>query len=131
MKAIISINNVSKVYDSGHRALNHVSLDVFPAEIIALLGSNGAGKTTLISIICGIVNLSEGNVFVNGYDIVKNFRETRSLIGLVPQELTLGAFDTVWHTVNFSRGLFGKKKKRAYLKRFLQDLSLWDKKYRN
>lgn len=128
MQAIISIKKLSKTYSSGYQALKNVSLDVAPAEIIALLGSNGAGKTTLISIICGIVNPTEGKVLVDGYDIVKDFRQSRRLIGLVPQELTLGAFDTVWHTVNFSRGLFGKKKNNKYLKQLLQDLSLWDKK---
>jgi ABC-2 type transport system ATP-binding protein len=105
-----------------------VDLDIHEGEILALLGPNGAGKTTLISIICGIVSSSSGSVTVAGHDIVDSYRVTRNLIGLVPQELTLGAFDTVWNTVNFSRGLFGKKPNPAYLTQLLKDLSLWDKK---
>ncbi len=128
MSTIISISNISKVYSDGHRALHSVSLDIQSGEILALLGPNGAGKTTLISIVCGIVNPSEGSVSVDGYDIVNDYRVTRNLIGLVPQELTLGVFDTVWNTVCFSRGLFGKKSDYVYLERLLKDLSLWDKK---
>lgn len=128
MQPIISISNLSKTYASGFKALNNVSLDIAQGEILALLGPNGAGKTTLISIICGIVNASSGTVMVDGYDNVKDYRATRSLIGLVPQELTLGTFDTVWNTLNFSRGLFGKKPNPAYLEQLLKDLSLWDKK---
>ena len=125
---IVSISNLSKTYASGHQALKKVSLDIEPGEILALLGPNGAGKTTLISIICGIVNASAGSVTVDGHDIVEDFRATRSMIGLVPQELTLGAFDTVWNTLCFSRGLFGKKPAPAYLEQLLKDLSLWEKK---
>jgi len=128
MQPIVSVSKVSKTYRNGHRALAEVSLDIAPGEILALLGPNGAGKTTLISIICGIVNASGGSVTVGGHDIVSNYRETRRMIGLVPQELTLGAFETVWNTLCFSRGLFGKKPAPAYLERLLKDLSLWEKK---
>ena len=128
MQSIVNIKGLSKVYDGGHQALSTVDLDINEGEILALLGPNGAGKTTLISIICGIVSSSAGSVTVAGHDIVDNYRVTRELIGLVPQELTLGAFDTVWNTVNFSRGLFGKKPNPAYLEQLLKDLSLWDKK---
>lgn len=128
MPPIVSISNLSKTYASGFQALKNVSLDIQRGEILALLGPNGAGKTTLISIICGIVNASEGSVTVDGHDIVDGYRITRSLIGLVPQELTLGAFDTVWHTLTFSRGLFGKPPNAQYLEQVLKDLSLWDKK---
>ena len=128
MQPIVSIANLSKTYASGHQALKNVSLDIEPGEILALLGPNGAGKTTLISIICGIVNASSGSVTVDGHDIVRDFRVTRSRIGLVPQELTLGAFDKVWNTLSFSRGLFGKKPGPAYLEQLLKDLSLWEKK---
>ncbi len=125
---IVSIKNLSKVYQGGHWALNEINLNIAEGEILALLGPNGAGKTTLISTICGIVSPSSGTVTVNGHDIIKNYRDSRELIGLVPQELTLGAFETVWNTINFSRGLFGKKKDDAYLEQLLKDLSLWDKK---
>lgn len=128
MPPIVSISNLSKTYASGHHALKNVSLDIAPGEILALLGPNGAGKTTLISIICGIVTPSAGSVTVGGYDIVSGYRHTRSMIGLVPQELTLGAFETVWNTLCFSRGLFGKKPDPVYLEKLLRDLSLWDKK---
>ena len=128
MPAIVEISNLSKVYQSGHKALNTIDLQIEEGEILALLGPNGAGKTTLISIICGIVAASSGQVKVSGHDIVEDYRLTRDLIGLVPQELTLGAFDTVWNTVNFSRGLFGKSPDPAYLEQLLKDLSLWDKK---
>ena len=128
MQSIVSIVNLSKTYAGGYQALKDVSLDIAAGEILALLGPNGAGKTTLISIICGIVNASSGSVTVDGHDIVADYRKTRSLIGLVPQELTLGAFDTVWHTLCFSRGLFGKKANPAYLEQLLKDLSLWEKK---
>ncbi len=128
MQTIINISNLSKTYESGHHALKAIDLDIYDGEILALLGPNGAGKTTLISIICGIVNASQGSVSVAGHDILQDYRVTRDLIGLVPQELTLGAFDTVWNTVNFSRGLFGKKPNPAYLEQLLKDLSLYDKK---
>ena len=128
MQPIVSIKNLSKTYSSGFQALKNVSLDINDGEILALLGPNGAGKTTLISTICGIVTASEGTVSVNGYDNISDFRQTRELIGLVPQELTLGAFETVWNTIRFSRGLFGKKKNNAYLEQLLKDLSLFDKK---
>ena len=128
MKNIVRIEALSKVYDSGHQALSRVDLDIHEGEILALLGPNGAGKTTLISIICGIVSASTGTVSVAGYDNVRDYRQTRNLIGLVPQELTLGAFDSVWNTVNFSRGLFGKPPDTAYLEQLLKDLSLWDKR---
>jgi ABC-2 type transport system ATP-binding protein len=128
MKTIIEISQLCKVYDSGHQALKNIDLDIVQGEILALLGPNGAGKTTLISTICGLVSPSSGSVTVDGYDIISGYRETRSLIGLVPQELTLGAFDTVWNTVQFSRGLFGKKPNPAYIEQLLKDLSLFDKK---
>lgn len=128
MKTIISISNLTKTYAGGYQALKDVSLDIHAGEILALLGPNGAGKTTLISIICGIVNASTGSVNVNGRDIVSDYRYTRSMIGLVPQELTLGAFDTVWNTLCFSRGLFGKKPDPDFIEQLLKDLSLWEKK---
>jgi ABC-2 type transport system ATP-binding protein len=128
MQAILSVSNLSKTYASGFKALKSVNLDIRPGEIFALLGPNGAGKTTLISIICGIVNPSAGSVSVAGHDIIRDFRAARSLIGLVPQELTTDAFETVWATVSFSRGLFGKPANPAYVEKVLKDLSLWDKK---
>ncbi len=128
MTPIISVSNLSKTYGSGFKALNAVNLDIRRGEIFALLGPNGAGKTTLISIVCGIVNLSEGRVTVGGYDINRDYRAARSLIGLVPQELHTDAFETVWATVSFSRGLFGKPKNPAHIEKVLKDLSLWDKK---
>ena len=128
MQAIVSISKLSKTYANGYRALKDVNLDIAPGEILALLGPNGAGKTTLISTICGIVSASSGSVTVGGHDIITGYRNTREMIGLVPQELTLGAFDTVWNTLSFSRGLFGKKPNPAYLEQLLKDLSLWEKK---
>jgi len=128
MKSILKISQLCKVYESGFEALKKIDLDIYQGEIFALLGPNGAGKTTLISAICGIVSPSSGSVTVDGHDIITGYRETRRLIGLVPQELTLGAFDTVWNTVNFSRGLFGKKPNPAYIEQLLKDLSLFDKK---
>jgi len=129
MNSIITVRNLCKIYTGGYQALNNINLDIEEGEILALLGPNGAGKTTLISAICGIVSPTSGQVLVNGHDNVKDFRKSRELIGLVPQELTLGAFETVWNTINFSRGLFGKKKDDAYLESLLKDLSLWDKKF--
>ncbi len=128
MQPIVSIDNLSKVYGNGFRALKQVSLDIQPGEILALLGPNGAGKTTLISIICGIVTPSSGTVTVDGYDIRRDYRQTRSRIGLVPQELSLGAFEKVWHTMTFSRGLFGKPPNPAYIEQVLKDLTLWEKR---
>jgi ABC-2 type transport system ATP-binding protein len=128
MQNIISVTNISKTYASGYQALKNVNLDIRRGEILALLGPNGAGKTTLISCICGILNISTGTVLVDGHDIVSGFRAARSLIGLVPQELTTDAFETVWATVSFSRGLFGKPANPAYIEKVLKDLSLWDKK---
>ena len=128
MSPIISIRNLSKTYATGFHALKSISLDIHPGEIFALLGPNGAGKTTLISTICGIVTPSSGRVTVDGHDIITSFRAARSLIGLVPQELHTDAFETVWATVSFSRGLFGKSANPAHIERVLRDLSLWDKK---
>jgi len=128
MRPIIEIAGLSKTYASGFNALKHVNLDIHRGEIFALLGPNGAGKTTLISIICGIVNASAGTVHVDGHDIRKDFRATRSMIGLVPQELTTDAFESVWATVSFSRGLFGLPPDPAHIEKVLKDLSLWEKK---
>jgi ABC-2 type transport system ATP-binding protein len=128
MQPAISVSNVSKTYATGFKALKSVNLDIRRGEIFALLGPNGAGKTTLISIICGIVNPSTGTVLVDGKDNAAHYREARSKIGLVPQELTTDAFETVWATVSFSRGLFGKPANPAHIEKVLRDLSLWDKK---
>lgn len=128
MQADISIKNVSKVYEDGFQALNNVSLDIQKGEIFALLGPNGAGKTTLISIICGLVNASSGQVLAAGYDIVREYRKARGVIGLVPQELNTDSFEKVWNTVSFSRGLFGKPANPAHIEKVLRDLSLWDKR---
>jgi len=128
MKSIISIKNLSKTYASGFEALKTVNLDIRKGEIFALLGPNGAGKTTLISIICGIVAPTAGTVTVDGHDISTDYRAARAMIGLVPQELTADMFETVWSTVSFSRGLWGKWDDPAYIEKVLKDLSLWDKK---
>jgi ABC-2 type transport system ATP-binding protein len=128
LEPIVSISNLAKTYASGFEALKKVNLDIRRGEIFALLGPNGAGKTTLINIVCGIVNPTEGTVRAGGHDIISEYRAARSLIGLVPQELTTDAFETVWATVNFSRGLFGKPKDPGYVEKVLRDLSLWDKK---
>ena len=124
----ISINNLSKVYDNGFEALKNINLNIKKGEIFAMLGPNGAGKTTLISIICGIVKPSSGNVTVENFDIIKNYRDTRSRIGLVPQELTLEQFETVINNVSYSRGLYGKKPNPSHIEKVLKQLSLWDKK---
>jgi len=128
METIIAIENLTKVYDNGYQALNDISLDIKEGEILALLGPNGAGKTTLISTICGLVSPTSGSITVNGFDIEKDYRQARALIGLVPQELTLPAFESLWHTIDFSRGLFGKPADAAYLEQLLKDLSLFEKK---
>jgi ABC-2 type transport system ATP-binding protein len=128
MHTIISVCELSKTYESRFQALKGINLDIRRGEIFALLGPNGAGKTTLISIICGIVNASEGSVRVDGHDIVADYRAARAMIGLVPQELTTDAFESVWATVSFSRGLFGKPANPDYIEKVLRDLSLWDKK---
>ena len=125
---LINIDNLSKVYDNGFEALKKINLNIKKGEIFAMLGPNGAGKTTLISIICGIVRPSSGNVTVDEFDIIKDYRETRSRIGLVPQELTLEQFETVFNNVSYSRGLYGKKPDPEYIEKVLKDLSLWDKK---
>ena len=128
MHTILKVSNLSKTYASGFEALKNVHLDIRRGEIFALLGANGAGKTTLISIVCGIVKASAGNVLVDGHDIARDYRAARSLIGLVPQELTTDAFESVWATVSFSRGLFGKPADPAHIEKVLKDLSLWDKR---
>ena len=124
----ISINNLSKIYKNGFNALKSINLDIKKGEIFAMLGPNGAGKTTLISIICGIVKPSSGTVSVDGFDIINDYRETRSRIGLVPQELTLEQFETVFNNVSYSRGLYGKKPDPKHIEKILKQLSLWDKK---
>ena len=128
MLPVISVVDLSKTYASGFQALRRVNLEIRQGEIFALLGPNGAGKTTLINIICGIANASQGRVNINGLDIVRHYRAVRALIGLVPQELTTDAFETVWATVSFSRGLWGRPAAPTYVGRVLKDLSLWDKK---
>jgi ABC-2 type transport system ATP-binding protein len=128
MNTILSISNLHKTYQSGFQALKGINLEITKGEIFALLGQNGAGKTTLISIICGIVNPSSGQILVDGHDIIQNYREARELIGLVPQELSTDSFETVWNTVTFSRGLYGKAPNPALIEKILKDLSLWDKR---
>jgi ABC-2 type transport system ATP-binding protein len=128
LQSIISVTGLAKTYASGFQALKGVDLEIRRGEIFALLGPNGAGKTTLISIVCGIVNASGGRVVADGHDIVREYRAARTKIGLVPQELSTDMFETVWDTVNFSRGLFGKAPNAAYIEKILRDLSLWDKK---
>jgi len=129
MPAVISVQNLSKTYASGFCALKRVNLEIRRGEIFALLGPNGAGKTTLIGIICGLINATTGKVTVADNDIVKSYRAARSLIGLVPQELTTDQFETVWDTVTFTRSLFGKRTNRGHLEKVLRDLSLWDKRH--
>jgi len=128
MPPIIAVKSLSKTYRTGFQALKTIDLDIKKGEIFALLGPNGAGKTTLISIICGIVTPTSGSVTVDGHDIIRDYRAARSMIGLVPQELTADMFETVWGTVSFSRGLFGKWPNPAHIEKVLKDLSLWDKK---
>ena len=128
MQSVISVSGLTKTYKSGLQALKGIDLEIRRGEIFALLGPNGAGKTTLISIICGIVNPSTGTILADGHDIKRDYRAARKLIGLVPQELTTDAFETVWATVNFSRGLFGHPPNPAHVEKVLKDLSLWDKK---
>ena len=128
MTAIISVSKVSKTYAAGFRALKCIDLEIQRGEIFALLGPNGAGKTTLINIICGIANPSSGSITVDGKDIVADYRAVRSMIGLVPQELATDMFETVWATVNFSRGLFGKRPDPVYIEKVLKELTLWEKK---
>ena len=124
MAPIVSIRNLTKTYGNGFQALKGVDLDIRKGEILALLGPNGAGKTTLISIVCGLANPTGGQVLVDGHDVVRDFRKTRAMIGLVPQELTTDMFETVWNTVSFSRGLHGKKADPALIERILRDLFL-------
>jgi ABC-2 type transport system ATP-binding protein len=128
VQPVISVNSLTKTYASGFQALKNINLDIRRGEIFALLGPNGAGKTTLISIVCGIVNASSGTVTADGHDIARDYRAARTKIGLVPQELSTDAFETVWDTVKFSRGLFGKAPNPGYLEKVLKDLSLWDKR---
>ena len=128
MNNILSISGLNKTYQSGFQALKNINLEISKGEIFALLGQNGAGKTTLINIICGIVSPSNGEVLVGGHNIISNYREARELIGLVPQELSTDAFETVWNTVTFSRGLYGKAPNPAFIKKILKDLTLWDKR---
>lgn len=128
MPSIISVKNLTKTYAPGFKALTNINLEIRQGEIFALLGPNGAGKTTLISIICGIVNPSEGTILADGHDVVTDYRAARAKIGLVPQELHTDAFESVWATVSFSRGLFGKSADPAYIEKVLKDLSLWDKR---
>ncbi len=128
MESIISISKLNKTFKGGFQALKNINLEVKPGEIFALLGPNGAGKTTLIKSICGLTMPTEGKILVGGYDIVEDYKKARRLVGLVPQELTTDAFETVWNTVCFSRGVFGKKKDSQFIEKILKDLSLWDKK---
>ena len=128
MSSAISVSSLYKTYSTGFEALKNINLDIRHGEIFALLGPNGAGKTTLISTICGIVNPTSGTILADGHDIIKDYRAARTKIGLVPQELTTDAFETVWNTVSFSRGLFGKPAKPAHIEKILKELSLWDKK---
>ncbi|MDB9776632.1 ABC transporter ATP-binding protein [Alphaproteobacteria bacterium] len=127
-QTLIAVKNISKVYGNKFTALKNINLEIKKGEIIALLGPNGAGKTTLINTICGIVLPTEGSITVDGYDVVKNYKKTKSIIGLVPQDGSLEAFETVFNNVSYSRGLYGKKRNPAYIEKILKDLSLWDKK---
>jgi len=129
MSSIIEVRNVTKKYADGKVALADLSIDITAGEIIALLGPNGAGKTSLISLICGLTTITDGTILVDGLDVERNYRETRSIIGLVPQELMLEPFETVWGTVNLSRGLFGRSQDSSYIEKILRQLSLWDKRH--
>ena len=128
MREILKINKITKVYKNKFKALDELSLNINEGEIFALLGPNGAGKSTLINTVCGILNFDDGNISVNEHDIIKDYRKARSLIGIVPQELNLEAFETVWNNVNYSRGLYGKSPDYKYIEELLKELSLWDKK---
>ena len=128
MKEILKINNITKVYKNKFKALDNLSLNIFKGEIFALLGPNGAGKSTLINTVCGILNFDNGTIMVNNHDVIKNYRKARSLIGIVPQELNLEAFETVWNNVNYSRGLYGKAPNHKHVEELLKELSLWEKK---
>ena len=128
MREILKINKITKVYKNKFKALDELSLNINEGEIFALLGPNGAGKSTLINTVCGILNFDGGNISVNEHDIIKDYRKARSLIGIVPQELNLEAFETVWNNVNYSRGLYGKSPNYQYIEELLKELSLWDKK---
>ena len=128
MQSDISVRHLNKTYGDGFQALKDINLEIHPGEIFALLGPNGAGKTTLISIICGLVNMTSGNVTAGGYDIVSQYRKARETIGLVPQELNTDSFETVWDAVSFSRGLFGKAPNPGHIEEVLKALSLWDKR---
>src|ERR1700728_3346622 len=123
----INVHHLNKVYKGNFKALKDINLCINAGEIFALLGPNGAGKTTLINTICGIVRPTQGTIVVDGHDIITDFRKARSLIGLVPQELSTDAFETIWHTVNFSRGLFGKAPDHGFIEKIIRQLSLWDK----
>ncbi len=128
MREILKINKITKIYKNKFKALDELSLNINEGEIFALLGPNGAGKSTLINTVCGILNFDDGNISVNEHDIIKDYRKARSLIGIVPQELNLEAFETVWNNVNYSRGLYGKSPNYKYIEELLKELSLWDKK---
>ena len=128
LQKLIEIKNLSKIYDNGFKALSNINLEINKGEIFAMLGPNGAGKTSLISIICGIVKPTSGKITVENFDIIKDYRETRSRIGLVPQELTLEQFETVFNNVSYSRGLYGKKPDPKHIEKVLKQLTLWDKK---
>ena len=128
MSEILKINKITKIYKNNFKALDELSLNINRGEIFALLGPNGAGKSTLINTVCGILNFDDGNISVNEHDIIKDYRKARSLIGIVPQELNLEAFETVWNNVNYSRGLYGKSPNYQYIEELLKELSLWDKK---